>query len=106
MSHNIDVLDRAIGHHQAILMLKIPSILRGALDGISHQGRVVGMNPLEDKLDGRCRRSAVLEDSKRFGGPDDLAGGRPPAEAPRMTEPLRFRQIRLTALELPFRESP
>ena len=72
-------------------MLKIPSILRRALDGLSHQGRVVRMNPLEDELDGGCRRSVVLEDSKRFVGPDDLAGGGPPAEAPRVTEPLRFR---------------
>src|SRR2546422_9027094 len=32
--HNIDVLDRAIRHHQAILILKIPSILPRSIDGI------------------------------------------------------------------------
>ena len=106
MSHHIDVLDRAIRHHQAIFMLKIPSILRRALDGLSHQGRVVRMNPLEDELDGGCRRAVVLEDAKRFVGPADLAGGGPPTEAPRMTEPLRFRQVRLAALQVPFGESP
>src|SRR5438309_11668420 len=87
-------------------MLKIPSILRRAHDGLSHQGRVVRMNPLEDELDGGCRRAVALEDAKRFVGPGDLAGGAPPTEAPRMTQPLRFRQARLAALQVPFRESP
>src|ERR1700686_2266010 len=55
------------------------------------------MNPLEKKLQGRFRGSLVLEDSKGFLGPDDLAGGRSPAEASRMTKPLSLIQIRLTA---------
>src|SRR5216684_2340487 len=66
MSHNVDMFDRTIRHHQAIFMLKILSILRSTLNGLCHQGRVVRMNPLEDTFDGRYRRSVVLEDSKGF----------------------------------------
>src|ERR1700676_1599 len=84
MSHNVDMFDRTIRHHQAILMLKILSILRSTLNGLFHQGRVVRMNPLEDKFDGRFRRSVVLKDSKGFLSPEDLAGGGPPRQAPRI----------------------
>src|SRR5713101_7607613 len=66
MSHNMDIFDRTIRHHQAIFMIKIPPILRGALDGLFHKGRVFRMNPLENKFHGRYRRSVVLEDSKGF----------------------------------------
>ncbi len=58
------------------------------------------MDPLEDKFDGRCRLSVVLEDSKSFLRPDDLASGNLPAEAPGTAKPLSFRQICLTAPEL------
>jgi hypothetical protein len=91
MSHNMDVFDGAIRHHQAIFMLKILPILRRSLNRLFHQGCVVRMNPLEDKFEGWYRRSVVLKDPKGFLGPEDLTGGEPPAEAPRMTEPLRFR---------------
>src|SRR5258708_20638638 len=84
MSHNVGMFDRTIRHYQAIFMLKILPILRRALHGLSHQGRVVRMNPLEDKFDGRYRRSVVLEDSKGFLRPNDLAIGNSPAEAPGM----------------------
>src|SRR5229473_6706547 len=36
MSHNVDMFDGTIRHHQAIFMLKILSILRRAIDGLSH----------------------------------------------------------------------
>src|ERR1700733_11613968 len=57
------------------------------------------MDPfLKNKFDGRSGRAVVLEDPKGFLRPDDLTGGRPPAEAPRMTQPLAFRQVRVTSL--------
>src|ERR1700674_2572632 len=99
MSHNVDMFDRTIRHHQAIFMLKILSILRSTLNGLFHRGRVFRMNPLEDQFDGRFRRSVVLEDSKGFLGPEDLAGAVPPAEASAMTEPLCFHQVRLALAE-------
>jgi hypothetical protein len=55
------------------------------------------MDPLENKFDVGYRRSVVLEDSKGFLGPDDLAGRDSPAETPRMTEPLSFRQVRFAS---------
>src|ERR1700676_357642 len=99
MRHNVDMFDPTIRHHQAIFMLKVFSILRRTLNGLFYRGRVFRMNPLEDHFDGRFRRSVVLEDSKGFPWPEDLAGGGPPAEAPRMTEPLSFRQVRLALAE-------
>jgi hypothetical protein len=72
--------------------------LRGVVDRLLHEGSVVRVNPLENALDGRCDRTVVLEDSKSLVRPDDLAGGRLPAEASRMAEALRFREVRLTPL--------
>jgi len=66
MSHNVDMFDGTIGHQQAIFMFKILSILRRALDGLFHEGRVFRMNPLEKKFHSRFRCSVVLEDSKGF----------------------------------------
>src|ERR1700731_486567 len=102
MSHNMDIFDGTIRHHQAIFMLKILPILRRALDGLLHERRIFRMNPLENKFHGRFRRSVILEDSKGLLRAEDLAGGGPPAEAPRMTEPLSFRQVRLAPLQLLF----
>src|SRR5216683_1283741 len=93
MSHDVDAFDRASWHYQPIFMLKILPILRRALDRLFHQGHVFRMDPLKKKLRGRLRRLIVLEDSKGFFRPDELAGGGPPAEAPGMTEPLSFRQV-------------
>src|SRR6266853_5368979 len=83
-----------------MLKIKILAVLRRALNGRFHQGRVFRMNSLHNKFPGRSGRSVVLEDSKGFLGPNDLIRGRLPPETPRMTEPLSFRQIRLVS---PFR---
>src|SRR5260370_34820545 len=97
MSHNVHIFDGTIWHHQAILMIKILAILRGALDRLFHHRRVIRMNPLENELHGRFRHSVVLEDSKGFIGPDVLAGGGLPAEAPGTAEPLDFSQVGLAS---------
>src|SRR2546427_1159839 len=96
MSHNVDMFDGTIRHQQAIFMFKILPILRRAFYCLFHERRIFRMNPLENKFNRRYRGSVVLEDSKGFLRPDDLAGGRSPAEAPGTTEPLSFSQIRLT----------
>ena len=62
----MDIFDGTIRHHQATFILKILPILRRALNGLFHKGRVFRMNPLENKLHGRYRRLVVLEDSKGF----------------------------------------
>ena len=100
MRDGMDILDGPIRHQQSMLGDKILPILRRALDGLFHDSHVLRMNPLEHKFHGRLRRSVVLEDSKCFLRPEDLAAGNPPAEAPRMTEPLSFGQVRLAAPEL------
>src|SRR5260370_30653870 len=56
------------------------------------------MNTLEHRFHGRLRGPVVVEDAKGFLRPDDLAGGDVPAEAARMTQPLRFCPVRLLAL--------
>src|SRR5580700_6660525 len=100
MSHNMDMFDGAIRHQQAMFKFKILPIPRRAFDCLSHEGGVFRMNPLENELHSRCRVSVVLEDSKGFLCPDDLAGERSPAEASRMTELLGLSQICLTAPQL------
>src|SRR5260370_10714684 len=100
MRHGMDIFDRPIRHQQSMLRGKILPILRRALDGLFHEGHVLRMNPPERKFHGRLRRSVVLEDSKCFLRPEDLAGRNLPAEAPRTAEPLSFGQVRLAAPEL------
>src|SRR4030088_2830372 len=80
-------------------MIKILPILRCALDGLFHEERVVRMNPLENEFYSRFRRWVVFEDSEGLRRPKDLARGHPPAEAPRVAEPLSFRQVRSTTLQ-------
>src|SRR6266404_6734453 len=101
MGYNMDMFDDGtIWHEQSIFKIKIFAILRRALDCLFHEGRIFRMNPLVGKFDGWLRRLVILIDAKGFLGPDELAGGRSPAEAPRMTEPLSFRQICFTAPQL------
>src|SRR5882762_9842752 len=87
MSHNVDMFDGTIRHQQSVFKIKVLSILGRALDYLFHKGCVFRMEPLESKFHGRFRSSVVLEDSKGFLRPDDLAVGRFPAEASCMTEP-------------------
>jgi len=72
---DMDVLDQAVGHHQAIFKLEILFLPRCALDRLRHKGRVLRMDTLENGFDGRLRGPVVLEDAKGFLRPDDLAGG-------------------------------
>src|SRR5258706_5109362 len=64
MSNNMEMFDGTIRHPQTIFMLKILAILRRAFDRLFHEGRVLRMNPLEDKFHGRSRRRVILKDSK------------------------------------------
>ena len=66
MSHNMDMFDGAIWHQQPMLNTKVLPIPQRDLDCLPYEGRVLGMNPLENKLHGRFRRLLVLEDSKGF----------------------------------------
>ncbi len=79
----MDILDGAIRHQQAVLKIKVLSILRRPIDGLLHESFVFRMNPLENKFHGRLRCSGVLENSEGFFGPDDFAGGSPPAKTTR-----------------------
>ncbi len=97
MSCNPQMLDGAIRHQQSMLEIKILPIPRHARDRLFHQGRILRMNPLENALHGRFRRSVVLEDSKGFLRPEDLAARNAPAESPRATEALGLRQAGFAA---------
>ena len=84
MSHYVDKFDGAIRHQQAMFKIKIFPILRRPIDGLLHESCVFRMNPLENKFHGRFRCSVVLENSKGFFGPDDVAGRNPPAKTARV----------------------
>src|SRR3984957_1807306 len=49
-SHSMDIFDRTIRHQQAIFMVKIFPIVRRALEGLLHEGRVFRVNPLQDQF--------------------------------------------------------
>src|SRR2546426_10000896 len=100
MSHNVDMFDGTIRHQQAIFMFKILSILRRAFYWLFHERRIFRTNPLENKFNRRYRGSVVLEDSKGFLRPEDLADGRSTPEAPGTTEALSLSQVRLASLQL------
>ena len=46
MSDDMDMFHGAIGHHQAILVIEIPRILRRTVDGLLHEGDVFRVDPL------------------------------------------------------------
>ena len=83
--------------------IKILPVLRCALDCLFYESGVFRMNPLENKFDGRRHRSVVLKDAIGFLRPQDLAGGKAPAEATGVTEPLSASQVRFPAPELGLR---
>ena len=62
----MDMGDGTIRHQQSMFNIKILALVRRVLDGLFHEGRVFRMNPLENKVHGRCRGSVVLEDVKGF----------------------------------------
>src|SRR4029077_775546 len=79
--------------------IEVVPLLRHAIDALSHEGGIFRVKPLENHFHSRFRRWVVLENSKRFLRPDQLAAGNSPAEAPRMAEPLSTLEVRLPALE-------
>src|SRR2546426_1002975 len=66
MRYNLDILDGTVRHRQATFKIKILPFLRRTLNDPFHKGGVFRMNPLEDEVHGRYRRSVVLEDTKGF----------------------------------------
>src|SRR5207248_3062664 len=54
---DVDIFDRAVRHRQAIFELKIRPVMRRALKGLFHEGRVFRMNTMQHAVHGRFRRS-------------------------------------------------
>src|ERR1700739_1312866 len=81
-------------------MVKILPILRGTHHCLFYQGRVFRMHPFESKFQRWFRRSVVLEDSKGFLRPENLAGGGLPAEAATVAYALRLSQESFVTLQL------
>src|ERR1700730_5722098 len=79
--------------------IEIVPLLRHAIDALCYEGRIFRVNPLKNHFHSRFCSWVVLEDSKRFLRPDQLAAGNSPAEAPRVADPLCSLQVRLPALE-------
>src|ERR1700739_837924 len=97
MSHDGDILDGSIRHQQSMFKIEISPIQRRALDCLLDEGHIFRMNPLKNEFHGGFRGGGVLEDSKGFLRPENLAAGGPPAETARLTEPLSLRQVRFPA---------
>src|SRR2546427_2990148 len=57
---------------RSIFMFKILSILRRALDGLFHEGRVFRMNPLEKKFHSRFRCSRSEEHTSELQSQSNL----------------------------------
>src|ERR1700739_733969 len=96
------MLDGTIRHQQAMFKIKGLPIPCCLIERFLDKGSVLRMCSLQYDFHGRFVGWVVFENSKRFLCPDDLASGNPPAEAPRMTEPLSFRQVRLASMQLLF----
>jgi len=94
-----NVLDRAVGHQHAILEIHRLPPLRSGNECLAHQGSVVGVHALHDKIArGFCRR-VVSENSVRLLGPEGFARCQVPVEAAGAAEPLGLCQMSLAATE-------
>src|SRR6266850_3907575 len=74
-------------------MVKVLCIPCRTLNCLFYERSVIRMDPSENQFYGWFRSLVVLEDSKGLLRPEDLAGGKSPAEAPCVTERLSFRQV-------------
>src|SRR4029077_6031946 len=71
-----------------------------SVDLLLHQVAVLAMNSRENKIHRRFHPRVTLKDSEGLVGPEDFPTDYLPAEAPRATEPLSFRQVRFATLQL------
>ncbi len=95
--HHLDVLDRAIGHLQPILDVKIVFLAPCTIECPLEQSLVLRMRLLDHAREVSCLRAIEFIDSKGFRGPPDLCAGGIPAETARVAQVLRFSQVGLAA---------
>ena len=98
MRPNVNVFDLSIGHQQTVLIVVVLLASYRAIELLLHELAILGMNALQEQSDGRLNRFIESHDPISFFRPEDLSAADPPAEAPRLTEPLGLGQIRLAAL--------
>src|SRR5258708_33323239 len=93
MRRCMNILGRAVGHQQSILVVEIPSVVGCPIDGLLRAGPILWMNALNDRIerDGRCL--VVAKYSKSLLRPDNFPGDDTPAEAAGVAQSLCFGQI-------------
>src|SRR5262245_34344791 len=99
MRRRMDVLDRAVGQQQSILVVEILAITGGTVDGSLYALAVVGVNTQDDRLGSDGRHPVIAEYPEGFLRPDDFAGGDAPAEAAGVAQALCLGQIGFALLK-------
>src|SRR5258708_36024765 len=90
MRRCMNILGRAVGHQQSILVIEIPSVVGCPVDGLLRAGAILGMNALNDRIE-RDRRCLVVDKySKSLLRPDNFPGDDTPAEAAGVSQSLCF----------------
>src|SRR6266478_9259261 len=100
MSYDVDMLDPAIRHQQAILKIKIGPFRGRAVESPLHEIPVVGMSSLQHRLQCRLSRSIVFKDLVGFLRPVNFSAQNIPAEASGRADALPFSQESFAALEI------
>src|SRR6266446_6418196 len=105
MAHNMNILDRTIGHQQPMFKIEILPFLRCAVECLLNAGSVVWMSSVDHELHCRLIGSVAVKDTKGFLRPVEFSARNIPTETARVAQPLRFSQKGFTALQFggPFR---
>src|SRR3979411_2695646 len=99
MSHNPEILDRAVRHQQPMFDVKTWPRPWSPIGDLPDELPVFRVRSLDDCFEGGFGSWPVPEDPKALLGPVDLSVGNVPAEAARVAELLRLGQIRLAPPE-------
>src|ERR1700678_3171828 len=100
LGQGADMLDRSAGQKQTILVLEVGPGFGRALNDFLLRRTVLGMYALYHQIQSRLLGAIVLEDTVGFVGPENLPIGNLPAEAARLAQPLRLRQVHFAPAEL------
>ena len=62
----MDIFNGTLRQEESMFKIQVCSTVGCAIENLLHACDVFRMNPLENKFNGRFRRSVVLKDSKGF----------------------------------------
>ena len=98
--HDMDILDPAVRHHDAVLQLPVLRPLTyDALDDGDKRRPVVGMGARLNELERRLDIRIVLEDAIGLLRPADFSACHVPGKASRLAQPLRVGEVGLASAQ-------